>query len=130
MTVYRNETLKLSSRVDESLEDFKARCEEASQGGDKEALRKKITDDYAKKKSAAENRLMKEEMKLEKLEETLKGRRLEEGATGLTTALSWLGSFNKTVGKVIGGRRKSITSSLTKRRLTASAKKKRLKNQS
>ena len=122
VTVYRNETLKLSSRVDESLEDFKARCEEASQG-DKEALRKKITDDYAKKKSAAENRLMKEEMKLEKLEETLKGRRLEEGATGLTTALSWLGSFNKTVGKVIGGRRKSITSSLTKRRLTASAKK-------
>ena len=122
ITIYRNEELKLSSRVDESLEDFKTRCEEASQT-DSEAAIKKITDAYAKKKAAAESKLMKEELKLEKLEETLKGRRLEEGATGLTTALSWIGSFNKNLGKLVGGGRKSITSSITKRRLTANAKK-------
>ena len=62
-------------------------------------------------------------MKLEKLQETLKGRRLEEGATGLTTALSWIGSFNKNLKKIVGGSRKSISGSLTKRRLTTTAKK-------
>ena len=122
LSLYRNDELKLSSKPGESLEDFKARCEEASQG-DSEAAIKKITDTYAKKKTAAENKLEKEKLKLEKLEETLKGRRLEEGATGVSTALSWIGSFVGGIGKIVGGRRKSITSSLTKRRLTASAKK-------
>lgn len=122
LTLYHNSALKLSSRVGESLEDFTKRCEDASQGGNETAI-KKIKDAYAKKKTSAENKLIKEELKLEKLQETLKGRRLEEGATGVTTALSWIGSFVGSVGKVVGGRRKSISSSLTKRRLTANAKK-------
>ena len=122
LNIYRNDLLKLNSKVGESLEDFTKRCEEASQG-DNQAAIKKIQEAYDKKKTAAETRLLKEEMRLEKLEETLKGRRLEEGATGLSTALSWIGSFNKQLKKIVGGGRKSITSSLTKRRLTSSAKK-------
>lgn len=122
ITIYRNDVLKLNSKVGESLEEFTQRCEAASQGGSEAAI-KKITDSFAKKKTAAENKLIKEEMKLEKLQETLKGRRLEEGATGLTTALSWIGSFNKNLKKIVGGSRKSISGSLTKRRLTTTAKK-------
>ncbi len=121
LTIYRNDELKLSSKVGESLEAFSKRCEDASQGDNQTAI-KKIQDAYAKKKAAAETKLVKEEMKHEKLEETLKGRRLEEGATGLSTALSWIGSFNKNLKKIVGGSRKSITGSLTKRRLTSSAK--------
>jgi len=122
LTIYRNDELKLSSQVEESLEAFTQRCEEASQGGSEIAV-KKIRDSFEKKKLATENKLMKEEMKLEKLEETLKGRRLEEGATGLSTALSWIGSFNKNIGKIVGSSRRGISSSLTKRRMTATAKK-------
>jgi hypothetical protein len=54
---------------------------------------------------------MKEEIELEKDKKILNQRRMEEAGTGLSTVIS-----------LFSGRKKSISSSLTKRRLTSTAK--------
>jgi len=54
---------------------------------------------------------MKEEIELEKDKKILNQRRMEEAGTGLSTVIS-----------LFSGRKKSVNSSLTKRRLTSTAK--------
>ena len=54
---------------------------------------------------------MKEEIELEKDKKVLNQRRMEEANTGLSTVIS-----------LVSGRKKSLNSSLTKRRLTTTAK--------
>lgn len=110
LTLYRNPDLKLVSEVDESKEAFADRTERAGKTNLEDGV-EAIQEKYAKQKKTIENKLVKEEMALEKDKQTLNHRRLEEAGTGLQTVVS-----------LFGGGKKSINSSLTKRRMTATAK--------
>ncbi len=74
-------------------------------------MAKKIKDKYEKLRKTIEAKKMKEEIELEKEQKILNQRRMEEAGTGLSTVIS-----------LFSGRKKSINSSLTKRRLTSTAK--------
>ncbi len=110
LTLFTNDKLKLTSKPGESREAFEARCSEASQGGQSDAA-KKIEEKYEKLRKSIESKKMKEEIELEKDQKILNQRRMEEAGTGLSTVIS-----------LFSGRKKSINSSLTKRRLTSTAK--------
>ncbi len=110
LTLYTNDKLKLTSKPGESREEFEARCTQASQGGQSDAV-KKIEEKYEKLRKSIEAKKMKEEIELEKDKKILNQRRMEEAGTGLSTVIS-----------LFSGRKKSVNSSLTKRRLTSTAK--------
>jgi hypothetical protein len=110
LTLYRNPDLKLVSEVDESKDEFTARTQQAGKTNIDDGI-EAIQTKYAKQKKSIEDKLMKEEMALEKDKQTLGHRRMEEAGTGLQTVIG-----------LFGGRKKSINSSLTKRRMTATAK--------
>ncbi len=110
LTLYRNPDLKLVSEVDENKEDFTARTQKAGKTNLEDDF-EKIRAKYAKQKKSLEDKLVREELELEKDQQTLNHRRMEEAGTGLQTVIG-----------LFGGRKKSINSSLTKRRMTATAK--------
>jgi len=110
LTLYTNDTLKLTSKVGESREEFEARCAEASKGGQSDGV-KKIEDKYEKLRKSIESKKMKEEIELDKDKKILSQRRIEEASTGVSTVIGLLSKSKK-----------SINSSLTKRRLTETAK--------
>jgi len=110
LTLYTNDKLKLTSKPGESREEFEARCTQASQGGQSDAV-KKIEEKYEKLRNSIEAKKIKEEIELEKDKKILNQRRMEEAGTGLSTVIS-----------LFSGRKKSVNSSLTKRRLTSTAK--------
>ncbi len=110
LTLYRNPDLKLISEVGESKELFIARTQQAGKTNLDDGI-EAIQDKYGKQKKSLEDKLLKEEMALEKDKQTLSHRRIEEAGTGLQTVIGLLGK-----------RKKSINSSLTKRRMTATAK--------
>ncbi len=110
ITLFTNDTLKLTSNPGESREDFEERCIEASQGSQSDAV-KKIEQKYEKLRKAIESKKMREEIELEKDQKILNQRRMEEAGTGLSTVIN-----------LFSNRKKSISSSLTKRRLTSTAK--------
>lgn len=110
VTIFTNDQLKLTSKPGESREAFEARCIEASQGGQSDEI-EKIEQKYEKLRKSIESKKMKEEIELEKEQKILNQRRMEEAGTGLSTVIS-----------MFSGRKKSISSSLTKRRLTSTAK--------
>ena len=110
LTLLTNDKLKLTSKPDETRDQFETRCSQASQGGQSDSV-KKIEDKYEKLRKAIEAKKMKEEIELEKDKKVLNQRRMEEANTGLSTVIS-----------LVSGRKKSLNSSLTKRRLTTTAK--------
>ena len=110
LTLYRNPDLKLVSEVGESKEDFAARIHQAGTTNLDSEI-DKIKEKYAKQSKTIQNRLEKEEMALEKDKQTLNHRRLEEAGSGLQTVIG-----------LFGGKKRSINTSLTKRRMTATAK--------
>jgi len=110
VTLFTNDMLKLTSKPGESREEFEARCIEASQGGQSDEV-KKIELKYEKLRKSIESKKMKEEIELDKEQKILNQRRMEEAGTGLSTVIN-----------LFSNRKKSISSSLTKRRLTSTAK--------
>ncbi len=110
LTLYQNPELKLVSEIGESKEAFVARTQQTGNSNLSDGI-EKIQEKYAKLKKTVENKLVKEEMDLEKNKQTLSHRRIEEAGTGLQTVIGLLGK-----------RKRSINSSLTKRRMTATAK--------
>lgn len=110
LTLFTNDKLKLTSKPGETREQFELRCSQASQGRQFDAV-KKIEEKYAKLRKSIEAKKMREEIELEKDKKILNQRRMEEAGTGLSTAIS-----------LFSGRKKSVNSSLTKRRLTSTAK--------
>ena len=110
LTLYRNPDLKLVSEVGESKEDFTARIHQAGTTNLDSEI-DKIKEKYAKQSKTIQNRMEKEEMALEKDKQTLNHRRLEEAGSGLQTVIG-----------LFGGKKRSINTSLTKRRMTATAK--------
>ncbi len=110
LTLFSNDALKLTSKPGESREEFEARCASASQGSKADGA-KKIEEKYEKLRKAVEAKKLKEELELEKDKKVLNQRRIEEASTGLSTVIGLLSK-----------RKKSLNSSLTKRRLTETAK--------
>lgn len=110
LTLFTNDKLKVTSKPGETRDQFELRCSQASQGGQSDGV-KKIEDKYDKLRKAIEAKKMKEQIELDKDQKILNQRRIEEAGTGLSTVIS-----------LFSGRKKSINSSLTKRRLTSTAK--------
>lgn len=110
LTIFRNPDLKLVSEVGESREDFQARLQSTGSDGLEGGITA-IEAKFAKQRKTIEDRKLKKELELEKEQTILNQRRMEEAGTGLQTVLSFF-----------GGKKKSINSSLTKRRMTTTAK--------
>jgi hypothetical protein len=110
MTLRTNETLGVVVGPTVSDEEFKKMCDEALEVKKEEAV-EALKEKYEKKLQTLEDRLRKEENELDADMQELKGRRIEEAGKGLENVIG-----------LIAGRRRSLSTSLTKRRMTAKAK--------
>ncbi len=108
--VRANEALKIYAGPDVSPADFRKQCADAARESRDDEL-SRLTTDYERKLEALKLKLAREERKLEEDESEFSQRKLEEMGTH---AENLLGLFSK--------RRRSLTTSLTKRRLTEQAK--------
>lgn len=108
--VKANETLKIYGGPNISEKEFAKQCAEAAQEKS-DAESKKVAAQYERKIDTIENKLKREERELEDDEAEYSQRKREEAVTAAETLFSL---FSK--------RRRSISSSMTKRRMTAKAK--------
>ena len=109
-TMYVNKKLKLTSKPEESLEDFAARSEQAAVelGGDDA---EKLRDRYQAKVTKLEDRIEGKKLKLAEQEGVARSHQLEEAVHVVETLLGMFGF----------GRKKSVSSAMSKRRLSARA---------
>ncbi|NMC15395.1 MAG: ATP-binding protein [Chloroflexi bacterium] len=110
LKLFSNDTLKLVSQPGESREAFEARCSSASSGSSSDGV-EKIREKYAKLKKTIEDKKLREELELDKDQTVLKQRRGDEAIKGL-----------ENVAKLFTGRKSNLSSSMSKRRMTATAK--------
>jgi hypothetical protein len=111
VTVRANEALKLFAGPEVSAAEFRTQCAEAARQG-RDAELKKAAATYDAKLRALQDKLMREERELTQDQTELSQRKWEEGGTHLENVASIFGL----------GRKRSLTTSLTKRRLTEQAK--------
>lgn len=111
VTVRTNEALKLYAGPQVSAAEFRSQCAEAARTA-RDAEAKKATTTFETKLRTLKDKLAREERELRQDEAEHSQRKLEEGGTHLENVASLLGF----------GRKRSLTSSLTKRRLTEQAK--------
>ncbi len=110
MTLRINETLGVMAGPEVSDEEFRKMCEEAVE--EKKNLEiEEVKDKYEKKLDSLEDKLKREILELEEDKQELSHRRMEEAGKGLENIIG-----------VFAGRRRSISTSLTKRRMTSKAK--------
>ncbi len=105
-----NEALKVYAGPEVTTADFREQCSQAARAG-LEAELAKIETAYERKVSTLEAKVSKQKLEVEEQQDELEGRRLEELGTHGELLLSM---FNK--------RKRSLSSSLSKRRQTAQAK--------
>ena len=110
LTVRQNEALEVVAGPDVSEEEFKELCAEAAEDKKQEAI-DAVKDKYEVKLDKLEAKLKKETLEWEEDKQELSHRRLEEVGKGIENAIG-----------LFSGRRKSISTSLTKRRMTSKAK--------
>jgi chromosome segregation ATPase len=108
--VRTNEILKVYAGPDISHSEFRRLCDEAARQG-RDAEIKKTEDSFNKKIDTIQGRLTREERELANDRARHSHRKMEE-----------MGSHAETLFSLIGGRKKSLSSSLTKRRMTEQAK--------
>jgi hypothetical protein len=108
--VRSNEALKVYAGPDISHSEFRRLCDEAARQG-RDAEIKKTEDSINKKIETIQGRLTREERELANDRARHSHRKMEE-----------MGSHAETLFSLIGGRKKSLSSSLTKRRMTDQAK--------
>jgi hypothetical protein len=111
MTVRGNETLKLYAGPDISEAEFRTQCSEAGRQA-REAELKKISSSYDKKLQALNTKLDREQRELEQDKAELSSRNLE---AGVNVAETVFGLFGK-------GRKRAITTSISKARMASQAK--------
>ena len=111
VNVHANEALKLYAGPEVSQAEFRTQCAEAARQGRDAEARKGVTT-YDNKIDSLKEKVTREERELSRDESELSQRKMEEGGTHLANVASLLGF----------GRKRSLTSSLTKRRQTAEAK--------
>lgn len=110
LNLLSNKTLKLYAAPGTSEDQFKKQCLQAAESMRKADLAK-LADIQKRKTAVLRERLAREERELEMDKANLSQRTMEEVGSGLNTVLGML-----------GGRKRSINSNLTKRRMTANAK--------
>ncbi len=110
MTLRINQTLGVVAGPEVSGEAFRKMCEDAVEDKKDQAI-EAIKDKYEAKLDKLEDMLQDEMQELEEDKQELSHRRMEEG-----------GKLVENVLGLIGGRRRSLSTSLTKRRMTSKAK--------
>ena len=110
LTIRQNEALGVTAGPGVSEDEFKKMCAEAVEDKKQEAI-DAIKDKYEAKLDKLEAKLKKETLEFEEDKQELGHRRLEEVGKGVENAL-----------KLFSGRSSSISTSLTKRRMTSKAK--------
>ena len=110
LTIRQNEALGVMAGLGVSEAEFKKMCAEAVEDKKQEAI-DAIKDKYEAKLDKLEAKLKKETLEFEEDKQELGHRRLEEVGKGVENAL-----------KLFSGRSSSISTSLTKRRMTSKAK--------
>lgn len=110
MVVRVNETLGVVAGPDIFDEEFKKMCAEALEARKNDEV-DSVREKYELKLDKLEDKLRKEQMEFEEDKQNLGHRRLEEVGKGVENAIG-----------LFSGRRRSITTSLTKRRMTSKAK--------
>lgn len=105
-----NEALKVYAGPTETAADFKERCSQAARTA-MQAEIAKVEKTFAAKTTALQTKLKRQQMEVDQQEDEVRQRGLEELSTGADLVLG-----------LLGGRKRKISSSLTKRRMTAQAK--------
>ena len=105
-----NDTLKVYASPDVSAAEFKDRCSQAARKAS-EAEAAKVSDAYDRKLAALQDKLVREQRELDQDEEEHSQRKMEE-----------LGKGVENIFGMLGGRKRSLSTSLTKRRMTQQAK--------
>ena len=111
VTVRANEALKQYAGPEVSAAEFRKQCTEAARQG-RDAELHKVTASFKTKLQTLKDKLKREEPELKQDESELSQRRLEEGSTHLENVASLIGF----------GSKRRLTTSLTRRRLTAQSK--------
>ena len=111
ITVRANDALKQYAGPQVSAADFRKQCAEAARQG-RDAELRKVTTAFATKLTSLKDRLKREERELKQDEAELTQRKWEEGSTHLENVASLIGF----------GSKRRLTTSVTRRRLTAQAK--------
>jgi hypothetical protein len=109
VTVRANEELKIYSGPQVSQAEFRKLCAQAAREG-REAELKKVADKYDKKMDTILSKMKREQRELEGDKSELSQRKMEEYGTHAETVLS-----------LFGRRKKSLSRSLSKRRMTEKA---------
>ncbi len=110
VTVKANETLKVYAGPDVSDEKFRKMCEDVAEEKAQVDI-KKVEAQYKKKLAAVEKKISSEKRELAEDEEEYKQRKQEEAV-----------KHAETIFGLFTGRRRSVSGSLSKRRMTAQAK--------
>lgn len=110
LKVRANETLKVYAGPEVSTADFRKLCSDAARDAMQTDM-DKIGAAYDKKMDALKEKIRKQTNKVEELQREVGQRTTEE-----------IGKAAETIFSLFGGRKRSLSSNLTKRRLTASAK--------
>lgn len=107
--VFKNATLKIYSRIGESEEDFRTRCQAAAEEAADEAIAK-LKDKYKTKIRTVSDQIASAERRVRELEADVQGRRQSELISGAGDLL----------GSILGGRSKSraVGSAASRRRMT------------
>ena len=111
VTVRANETLKQYAGSQVSAADFRKQCAEAARLG-RDAELRKVNTSFETKLRTLKDKLKREERELKQDEAELTQRKWEEGSTHLENVASLIGF----------GSKRRLTTSVTRRRLTAQAK--------
>jgi len=111
VSVRANEALKIYAAPETTEGEFRTLCSEAAREA-REAELRKASAAYDTKLRSLQDKLEREQRELKQDEAELSSRKMEELGTGLETVAGFLGF----------GRKRSITSSITKRRMAKQAK--------
>jgi hypothetical protein len=110
VVVKANEELKVYAGPEVNQADFRTLCSEAAKEGlDTEAA--KVADTYEKEIAAIQDKIDREQRKLDQDEAEYNQRKMDELGAGLDTMMG-----------LFGGRKRSVSKNLTKRRMTSTAR--------
>jgi hypothetical protein len=109
LKVRANETLKIYAGPDVSQGSFRDQCSQAARAAMLEE-QEKVKTSFRQKVTSLKTKLEKEKLQVEEMKDDLNARKIEEAGTALQTVIG-----------LFGGRKRSISGSLSKRRMTSKA---------
>jgi hypothetical protein len=110
VVVKANEELKVYAGPDVNQAEFRTRCSEAAKDS-LDAETAKVTDTYEKQIAAIQDKIDREQRELDQDEAMYNQRKMDELGAGLDTVMG-----------LFGGRKRSVSKNLTKRRMTSTAR--------